>query len=60
MFFDCLMKVLRKNYQKDHIEDMMIKVKNDVAQLNIIDEYNIVHKQMPCTWSTLTEKVYIP
>ncbi|XP_065933688.1 caspase-14 isoform X2 [Magallana gigas] len=57
-FFCNLLKIFKEHYEEEHVEDMLIDVKERLAY---DDEWqtNEGFKQMPCTWSTLTKRFFL-
>ncbi|XP_078315020.1 caspase-7-like [Crassostrea virginica] len=56
-FFNKMVEVFKKYHKEKDIEEMMIIVKNAVASMTKKEGDKIL-KQMPCTWSTLTKKLF--
>ncbi|XP_045201993.2 caspase-3-like [Mercenaria mercenaria] len=60
-FINALLMVFKKFYRRDHVEEMLISVRESLA----LGEKKYFHrqckysKQMPCTWSTLTKRLYL-
>ncbi|XP_063424683.1 caspase-14-like isoform X1 [Mytilus trossulus] len=54
--YECIQK-FKEQYTKTHLEEMMIDVKAALA-LGSADKTKR-HVQMPCTWSTLTKRLYL-
>uniref|UniRef100_A0A8W8LJ21 Caspase family p10 domain-containing protein n=1 Tax=Magallana gigas TaxID=29159 RepID=A0A8W8LJ21_MAGGI len=57
-FFCNLLEIFKEHYEEEHVEDMLIDVKERLAY----DEEwqtNEGFKQMPCTWSTLTKRFFL-
>ncbi|XP_061164378.1 caspase-3-like isoform X2 [Saccostrea echinata] len=57
-FFHNVIKIFKDNYLEEHMEDMLIDVKEALAY-DPQWQTNTGHKQMPCTWSTLTKRFYL-
>lgn len=59
LFIKTCVGVFRKDYQKMHVEEMMIEIKAKMAQRKFKkEEIDLIFGQMPCTWSTLRKKVF--
>lgn len=60
-FIDTLLEVFKKQYKTDHVEDMMISVREMVAlgdKKHYHRKEGMETKEMPFTWSTLTKRLY--
>ncbi|KAH3806086.1 caspase-7-like [Dreissena polymorpha] len=55
-FIQSCVQVFQEYYKSDHLEDMLITVRERVAELERPDDGK---KQMPCVWSTLTRRLYL-
>lgn len=61
-FIKALIDVFTEYYRTDHVEDMLISVKERVAleqDVTLDTDHNIYTRQMPCTQSTLTKRLYL-
>lgn len=59
LFIKTCVGVFENEYKKMHVEEMMIEIKAKMAQRKFKKEDNDpIFGQMPCTWSTLTKKVF--
>lgn len=60
-FIHALMEVFRSHYKTEHVEDMLISVREMVAlgdKKNNLGNKRTETKEMPFTWSTLTKRLY--
>mgnify|MGYP003688744185 CR=1 FL=1 len=53
-FYNDLIRLFEKHYEEEHLEDILIILKREMAERT----YDTV-KQMPCTSSTFTKKLYM-
>lgn len=49
--------VFKEDSSKKHVEEMMIEIKARMAKM-LYEYKGQIYGQVPCTWSTLTKKVF--
>uniref|UniRef100_A0A194AP64 Putative caspase-3 n=1 Tax=Pinctada fucata TaxID=50426 RepID=A0A194AP64_PINFU len=58
-FIHALIEVFKEMHTQCHLEDMLISVRAMLAEDPTFERSTKKTRQMPCTWSTLTKRLYL-